>query len=98
MSNLISKYELKLTTYIAPPHAHTTLATMNLTRQRKCLPTVVGGTCDVCLKDVCAQCSFFYAVRLCGVCAREHKPSLPPELHRMVDATTGGTQPPKKGV
>ncbi|CAM9361103.1 unnamed protein product, partial [Hapterophycus canaliculatus] len=54
-------------------------------RQRKCLPTVVGGTCAVCLKDVCAQCSLFYAVRLCGVCAREHKPSLPSELHPMVD-------------
>ncbi|CAN0352285.1 unnamed protein product, partial [Scytosiphon promiscuus] len=36
--------------------------------------------CDVCLKDVCAQCSLFYAARLCGVCAREHKSSLPTEL------------------
>ncbi|CAM9496605.1 unnamed protein product [Ectocarpus sp. 12 AP-2014] len=57
---------------------------------RKCLPTVVGGTCAVCSKDVCVQCSLLYAVRLCGHCARAHRASLPSELHRIVDAT-GGT-------
>ncbi|CAM9667743.1 unnamed protein product [Ascophyllum nodosum] len=64
---------------------------------RRCLPTVLGGTCANCSRSVCARCSLFYAVRMCGQCAREHKTSLPKEVWRMVDATEqrwSETKPP----